>query len=133
MKHKLDIFSGQTPKSLGYHFPAEFAKHDAIWLSWPHKEESWPGKIHTIYPYYCQFIKELTHSEVVCINVLHEAMQQFAIEQLQAIDTDLSKVQFYMHPTNDAWCRDHGPAFLVNPTAAIPKIIVDWNYIAWGG
>jgi agmatine deiminase len=50
MKHKLDIFSGQTPKSLGYYFPAEFAKHDAVWLSWPHKEESWPGKIASIYP-----------------------------------------------------------------------------------
>jgi agmatine deiminase len=41
-----------TPKSLGYYFPAEFAPHDAIWLSWPHKEESWPGKIASIYPSY---------------------------------------------------------------------------------
>ena len=36
---------GVTPKSLGYYFPAEFAKHDAIWLTWPHKEESWPVKL----------------------------------------------------------------------------------------
>jgi hypothetical protein len=26
------------------YFPAEFAPHTATWLSWPHKEESWPGK-----------------------------------------------------------------------------------------
>jgi agmatine deiminase len=37
-----------------------------------------------------------------------------------------------MHPTNDAWCRDHGPAFLINPEADIKKVIVDWNYNAWG-
>ena len=57
--------NGQTPKQLGYYFPAEFAPHAATWLSWPHKEASWPGKIHTIYPYYCQFIKELTKGEKV--------------------------------------------------------------------
>ena len=42
-------------------------------------------------------------------------------------------VSFFMHPTNDAWCRDHGPAFLINPEAEIKKVVVDWNYNAWGG
>jgi agmatine deiminase len=37
-----------------------------------------------------------------------------------------------LHPTNDAWCRDHGPAFLINPAAEQKKVIVDWNYNAWG-
>jgi agmatine deiminase len=41
-------------------------------------------------------------------------------------------VRFFTHPTNDAWCRDHGPAFLINEMAVQPKIIVDWNYNAWG-
>ena len=45
---------------------------------------------------------------------------------------DLSKIEFFFHPTNDAWCRDHGPAFLINPKAAQKKVIVDWNYNAWG-
>ncbi|MGN6508147.1 MAG: agmatine deiminase family protein, partial [Chitinophaga sp.] len=48
-----------TPKQLGYYFPAEFHPHTATWLSWPHKEASWPGKIHTIFPYYSQFVKYL--------------------------------------------------------------------------
>src|SRR5690606_6463951 len=39
---------------------------------------------------------------------------------------------FFLHPTNDAWCRDHGPAFLINPEADIKKVIVDWGYNAWG-
>ena len=38
-----------------------------------------------------------------------------------------------MHPTNDAWCRDHGPAFVINTNADPKKIIVDWGYNAWGG
>lgn len=122
-----------TPKALGYTFPAEFAPHTATWLSWPHKEASWPGKIYSIFPYYCQFIKELTKGERVCINVGDELMKAFAKNQMMQVGVDTSKVEFYIHPTNDAWCRDHGPAFLVNPAAEQKKVIVDWGYNAWGG
>lgn len=124
-----------TPKQLGYYFPAEFDPHVATWLSWPHKEASWPGKIDTIYPYYSQFVKELTRGEKVCINVKDAAMQTFATGHLMAAGVNLDRVQFFHHPTDDAWCRDHGPAFLVNPGMtgdASKKIIVDWNYNAWG-
>lgn len=121
-----------TPKQLGYYFPAEFATHSATWLSWPHKEASWPGKIDTIFPYYAQFVKELTKGEIVRINVANEQMKQFATGHLQNAGVDLNKVEFYFHPTNDAWCRDHGPAFLVNGKAEQPKVIVDWGYNAWG-
>jgi agmatine deiminase len=121
-----------TPRQLGYYFPAEFERHAATWLSWPHKEASWPGKIQTIYPYYCQFIKELSVNEKVCINVNNEAMKEFAIDHLETAGVDLNGVEFFYHPSNDAWCRDHGPAFLINPDAEKQKIIVDWNYNAWG-
>ncbi len=123
----------KTPKELGYHFPAEFAKHEATWLSWPHKEASWPGKIKTIFPVYAQFIKLLAEGEQVNINVVDERMKQNALNYLAKISADLSRIKFFMHPTNDAWCRDHGPAFLVNPKAEQKKIIIDWGYNAWGG
>jgi agmatine deiminase len=111
---------GSTPKEPGYYFPAEFAPHLATWLSWPHKEASWPGKIHTIFLSYVKFIKELTKGELVPIG------------HLQKQNVDLAKVEFFFHPTNDAWCRDHGPAFLINPAVEQKKVIVDWNYNAWG-
>lgn len=121
-----------TPAELGYYFPAEFAPHRATWLSWPHKEASWPGKINTIYPKYSAFIKELTKSELVCINVNNDTMKQFAFTNLIDAGVDLNKVTFFINPTNDAWCRDHGPAFLINPLVEKKKVIVDWNYNAWG-
>lgn len=124
--------TASTPKELGYYFPAEFAPHAATWLSWPHKEASWPGKIHTVYEPYSLFIKELTKGEQVCINVVDEAMKQFAAGHLAKAGVELGKVRFFVHPTNDAWCRDHGPAFLINPKAEQKKVIVDWNYNAWG-
>ncbi len=122
-----------TPKDLGYYFPAEFHRHTATWLSWPHKEASWPGKIEAIYPSYSQFVKELSKGEFVRINVRDAAMKQAATAHLEKAGVDMDMVRFFLHPTNDAWCRDHGPAFLVNPAAEIKKVIVDWNYNAWGG
>ena len=59
-------------------------------------------------------------------------MEAFAKQQLLKEGVDLNQIRFFHHPTNDAWCRDHGPAFLINPNAAIKKVIVDWGYNAWG-
>ncbi|MGB4775998.1 MAG: agmatine deiminase family protein, partial [Daejeonella sp.] len=127
-----DLLNSKPPKELGYHFPAEFEKHEATWLTWPHKEASWPGKMNTIYKPYVEFIKLLTQGEKVRINVNDEQSKAFAISHLQKADADLSQIEFYFNPSNDAWCRDHGPAFLVNPTAEHKKVIVDWDYNAWG-
>jgi agmatine deiminase len=121
-----------TPKQLGFHFPAEFETHDSTWLSWPHKEASWPGKIESIYPAYSFFVKKLAESEKVNINVADEAMKVMVLVHLTNAGVDLTNVQLHFNPTNDAWCRDHGPAFLVNRKDN-KKAIVDWGYNAWGG
>jgi agmatine deiminase len=121
------------PKQLGYYFPAEFDQHVATWLSWPHKEASWPGKIETIYPVYAEFIKLLAEGEKVRINVADEPMKLKAVWHLESAGANLSQIEFFLHPTNDAWCRDHGPAFIINPRAQEKKMIVDWGYNAWGG
>ncbi len=122
----------ETPKELGYFFPAEFAPHDATWLSWPHKEASWPGKINSIFPVYAEFVKRVAEGEKVNINVADDAMKSKALGYLESVRADLSQIQFFFHPTNDAWCRDHGPAFLVHRVEK-KKMIVDWGYNAWGG
>ncbi len=120
------------PKDLGYYFPAEFAKHEATWLSWPHKEASWPGKIDAIYPNYAEFIQYLSFSEKVRINVNDEGMKEFALSHIQKTAADLNNIEFFIHATNDAWCRDHGPAFLLNKKIRNKKAIIDWDYNAWG-
>jgi len=119
------------PSTSGFHFPAEWHKHTATWLSWPHKEASWPGKIDLIYPRYCEFIKVISEGELVRINVKNEQMAAFAKQQLLVAGVDLRRIEFFEFETNDAWCRDHGPAFLIN-TETKQKAIVDWGYNAWG-
>lgn len=62
----------------------------------------------------------------------NEALKNFAVSHLEKAGVNMQQVHFYMNPTNDAWCRDHGPAFLINEKAEQRKVIVDWNYNAWG-
>jgi agmatine deiminase len=129
-----------TPRELGFHFPAEFSKQKAMWLSWPHKEASWPGKLNTIYNPYAEFILRVASHQKVCINVSDGKMHHDALDKivnsvygstLSDVDRLMDNVVFYYHPTNDAWCRDHGPAFVINPVTKI-KAIIDWGYNAWG-
>jgi agmatine deiminase len=122
-----------TPREQGYRFPAEWEKHKATWLSYPHSDSySWPGRLGEIFPPYNEFIRVLSEGEKVCINVRNNELKEKVTREMEEMKVDLSKVDLFIHPTNDAWCRDHGPAFLVNPDAADKKIIVSWKYNAWG-
>lgn len=133
MKPAVSIPDSPSPAELGYYFPAEFSMHDATWLSWPHNPDTWPGKINSVYTSYMQFIREVSKGERVCINVVDEAMRNSVSAKLEQKGIPADNIELYIHPTNDAWCRDHGPAFVINPAAEAPKAIVNWGYNAWGG
>lgn len=122
-----------TPKEQGYYFPAEFEPHRATWLSYPHEDSySWPGTLERIFPYYNRFIKEIALREPVCINVRDEKLKEKVRHDLELAGVRMDRVTLVVHPTNDAWCRDHGPAFLVNKMNAGQRAIISWKYNAWG-
>lgn len=122
-----------SPKELGFYMPAEWAEHKATWLSYPHNEDSWPGKIETIFPSYHLFIKTLSEDEEVHINVDDQRMQDHVQAALEQMNANMANIFFHQFPTNDAWCRDHGPAFLLNRQDPTKRAIVNWNHNAWGG
>lgn len=122
-----------TPKSLGYRFPAEWEPQTATWLSWPHNKDTWPGKFEPIPDVFTRIVKTLTQFQHVNINVNDDDMREDVMTRLTKAGIDRSQFTLYLIPTNDAWCRDHGPAFVVNPKAEQPLAIVDWGYNAWGG
>lgn len=121
----------KTPKELGYYFPAEWARHESTWLSYPHNENSWPGKIETIFPNYNLFIKEVSKGEIVNIIVLDSSMKERVDRELREIGVDMNRIQFHEFKTNDAWTRDHGGAVLLNKDGK-SRAIVDWEFNAWG-
>jgi agmatine deiminase len=124
----------RTPAELGYHMPAEWEPHRGTWLSWPHKEASWPGRFAPVPPLFARMVGELAAGEEVHINVAGPAMEHDVRRLLADEGTGTGNVFFHHHPTNDAWCRDHGPVFIERAVGSRrEQAIVDWHFNAWGG
>lgn len=123
-----------TPKQQGFFFPAEWHPHRATWLSFPQSSDSWDygDRLERIYPSYMAFIKAIAESEKVCINATDEQQKALIIRLLEQYHIDQSQIEIPIHATNDSWCRDHGPAFLINSETK-ERMIVEWGYNAWGG
>ena len=122
-----------TPREMGYHMPAEWGPHEATWLSWPHKEASWPGRFEPVPHVFAQITKQLTQTELVRLNVADEDFAERVRKLLKASDVNLDHVRFHLNPTNDAWCRDHGPIYVVRDVnGQRERAINDWGYNAWG-
>jgi len=123
----------KRPASLGYRMPAEWEPHAATWLSWPRREGiSFPGAFDRVLPTLRRMVEALLASEPVCINVCNGAHEAEALDVLAGLPRD--RLTFYQIPTNEPWCRDHGPTFLTRDPAAAGRVaIVDWDYNAWGG
>lgn len=122
-----------TPKSQGYFFPPEWHPHLATWITFPHNDHSWQGdKLKEMYPEYFQLIKAISVGEKVNINVHDLALKDYIQSQLAFYGIHSDQINYHIGPTNDAWCRDHGPAFLIHHSNS-SRMMVDWEYNAWGG
>jgi len=74
-------------------------------------------------------VEALIESEQVCINVCNDAHEVEARSVLSGLL--MQRITFYRVPTNEPWCRDHGPIFLTRDRD--PRLaVVDWDYNAWG-
>ena len=117
-----------APAERGYAMPAEWAPHQATWISWPHNPETWPGALPQAEAAMAQAVKALAGGETVRINVLDEDHEAHVRDLL---GSGAQAVAFHHVPTNDAWCRDHGAIFVRD--AAGQLAAVDCGFNAWGG
>ncbi|MFM1941231.1 MAG: hypothetical protein RI897_213 [Verrucomicrobiota bacterium] len=101
-----------TPAADGYSMPAEWERHEATWLGWPHNRTDWPGKVDTIRWVYGEMVRKLAVGEKVRILVNDEKAAEQARGYLGVANADLGQVEFIMHPTNRGWTRDSGPIFV---------------------
>ncbi len=121
----------KTPAALGFRMPAEWEPQAALWLSWPHNLKTWPGQFRPIPNVFAGIAAQISRFEPVCINC-SARLQPRARRLCAQAGADMTRVTFYTHPTNDAWCRDHGPIFVKNDKTG-ETAVTDWVYNAWGG
>ena len=125
-------FSAPTPRSLGFRMPAEWARHDATWLTWPRPEGiSFPNAFENVPAIWANLAKLLAGGEEVHINVFSPEHEKDIRAALKKADAPLdTRIHLHPFPSYEPWCRDHGPIFIGNGRELA---IVDWRYNAWGG
>lgn len=125
----------QTPAELGFRMPAEWERHEATWLAWPHNRTDWPGKLAAVHWVYGEIIRKLAPDETVRI-LVRSARESAQVRRLLGrVGVDLGRLEFFRVPTNRGWVRDCGPMFLRredSPPEVAPGIaIVRFRFNAW--
>jgi agmatine deiminase len=119
-----------APAELGFAMPAEWAPHQATWISWPHNPETWPGALEQAEAAMAQAVAALAGGETVRINVL-DADHEARVRQRLGPAGASAAVVFHHFRTNDAWCRDHGAIFVKDAAGRLGAVNCGFN--AWGG
>jgi agmatine deiminase len=119
-----------APAELGFRMPAEWAPHQATWISWPHSPDTWPGVLEAAEVSMAQAARALAKGETVRINVL-DAAHEADVRRRLGVVAATPAVVFHHFPTNDAWCRDHGAIFVSDTAGRLAA--VDCGCNACGG
>ncbi len=119
----------QFPSQLGFTLPAEWKKHEATWIGWPHNKNDWPGKIEPIFWVYGEIVRKISEGEKVRIIIESKEAEKQAKRILKLVHANISNVEFYQLKTNRGWLRDSGPAFVKNNKGEIA--IVNFEFNAW--
>src|SRR4030095_9733163 len=121
-----------TPKSLGYRMPAEWEPQEAVWLTWPHNEITWPdGMLADVERSYVETIRALHTGQKVKLLVRDSETEARVRLALEREDIALTQVLFVSVSAEDSWIRDYGPTFVVNREQR-QLAIVKWIFNAWG-
>jgi agmatine deiminase len=118
-----------TPKPK-FRMPAEWERHDATWIAWPHNPEDWPDRFEPIPWIYADIVRCLAEVERVEILVQDGDAKSEAQTILRRTGVNLDNVRFHQWPTNRVWTRDSGPIF-VRDQANGALLVTNWKFNAW--
>ncbi|MCU1259238.1 MAG: Porphyromonas-type peptidyl-arginine deiminase [Bryobacterales bacterium] len=118
-----------TPRALGFRMPAEWERHEATWIAWPHNRLDWPGRFTPIPWVYAEIVRKLSAVERVRILVDSAEQEQRARGMLRKVGAVMPAVEFYRYPTDRVWIRDYGPLFVKGSSGEAAA--VKWKFNAW--
>ena len=104
--------------------PEEASEHEGTWLQWPHNDLYGPTYISDVEQTFVSMANALQSGEKVHIIVIDSAELARIINVLNNASIPLTKIDFYVHPTDDVWSRDNGPMFVYDQNDDLTMI--DW-------
>lgn len=109
-------------------WPAEWERHEATWIAWPHHEPDWPGKLPAIPWVYAEIVRALHRHERVEILCHDESVRRDAERALDAHAVDRSGYRLHVVPGDRVWLRDSAPTFVWNGSEVE---LVNWRFNGW--
>lgn len=109
--------------------PAEWERHDATWIAWPHHEPDWPGKLDAVQWVYAEIVRILAAHERVDVLCNDQAVRDRAMHYLRAHDVPMQHVTLPIVPTDRVWLRDSGPTGVWNERGEVE--LLAWTFTAW--
>ena len=119
----------QTPFELRFRMPAEWERHEATWLCWPHEQSDWPGKFAPIPWVYADIVRNLSQFERVYLLVENREAEARVRTVLKKSSANLDAVDFFRVPTDRGWMRDSGPIGVKNSAGEVAY--THWMFNGW--
>jgi agmatine deiminase len=109
--------------------PAEWERHRATWIAWPHHEPDWPGKLGPIPWVYAEIARVIAEHEAVEILCHNEDVRERARTALDAHAVRADRVRLHVVPTDRVWLRDSAPIGVLDQANQV--VWLDWGFNAW--
>jgi len=109
--------------------PAEWEPHRATWISWPHHEPDWPGKLGPIPWVYAEIARVLADHEPVEILCHSDEVREAAGSTLAAHGVRADRTRLHIVPTDRVWLRDSAPTGVVDANGDVA--LISWAFNAW--
>lgn len=118
--------------------PAEWERHDATWLAWPHNAEDWPGKFGAIEWVLAEIVRYVSGAapgasaragervELLCQDGAAVDRAKDVLSRAHAL---ADNVRFHVCPTDRSWLRDSAPTFVRAADDSLE--LVHWRFNAW--
>jgi len=114
-----------------WRMPAEWERHEATWIAWPHHEPDWPGKLGPIPWVYAEIVRVLHRHERVEILCHSDAVREGAIEVLRAHGVSREGIRLHVVPNDRVWVRDSGPTGVQREGGGGGVELMNWRFNAW--
>ena len=108
-------------------WPAEWERHDATWIAWPHHEPDWPGKLGPIPWVYAEIVRVLHGRERVEILCHTDAVRDDAERHLKAHGVT-TNYRLHVVANDRVWLRDSSPVWVRGDR---DLELVNWKFNAW--
>lgn len=114
-----------TPRQDGFRMPGEFEPQDHIFMIWPERTDNWRLGAKPAQRVFTEVAKAIARHTPVTMLVNNS---QYANARARLPE----HIRVVEMSSDDSWCRDCGPTFVVNDATGEIRG-VDWIFNAWGG